>query len=67
MKESGKRKLYRISGAMNLDGLRESLNVTDFRGTDMGSWIDAANACWMSGTSSGVMYPGGVYIPDFSF
>lgn len=30
-----------VSGGMNIDGLRESSNVIDLRGVDMGAWIDA--------------------------
>lgn len=46
-----------ISGGLNLDGMRESTNVIDLRGTDMGDYIDANNICWPPGTSSEVMYP----------
>jgi|AGFT01.1.fsa_nt_gi hypothetical protein len=35
--------LKRISGAMNLAGMKGSSNVVDLRGKNMGSWVDAAN------------------------
>jgi len=59
--------IQQVSGGMNWQGGRESTNVIDIRGKDMGSWIDAANSCWKPGTPSIIMYPGGVYIPNFRF
>jgi len=59
--------LKEVSGAMNLQGFPQSNNVIDLQGTNMVSWIDAANTCWMPGTSSIIMYPGGFYIPNFRF
>lgn len=56
-----------VSGAMNLNGFRESTNIIDLRGKDMGSWIDAANTCWKPGTSSNIMYPGEFFIPNIRF
>ncbi|MFG6078768.1 hypothetical protein [Erwinia sp. OPT-41] len=48
-----------VSGGMNIDGLRESSNVIDLRGVDMGAWIDANGACWLPGTTSDIMFPSG--------
>lgn len=46
-----------VSGGLNLEGMRESDNVIDLRGKDMGDYIDANGKCWAPGTSSAVMYP----------
>ncbi|ENK0315672.1 hypothetical protein AB2Y09_004213 [Salmonella enterica] len=51
--------LSMVSGGMNLDGLPQSQNVLDQRGTNMGTYIDANSSCWAPGTSSAVMYPHG--------
>jgi hypothetical protein len=48
-----------ISGGLNLEGQRESSNVIDQRGANMGSYIDANGSCWAPGTNSATMYPNG--------
>lgn len=59
MKEIKFNELHLISGGMNLDGHRESGNIIDQRGRDMGTYIDANGRCWAPGTSSIDMYPNG--------
>lgn len=59
MRELSKAMMENAKGGLNWEGHRESSNVVDQRGTDMGSWIDANGACWMPGTSSATMFPGG--------
>mgnify|MGYP000872386291 CR=1 FL=1 len=59
MRELNANMLYFAKGGMILDGRPESSNVTDLRGNDQGSYIDANGACWMPGTSSIIMYPSG--------
>lgn len=56
-----------ISGGIKWQGYRASINVIDLRGKNMGSWIDAANTCWKPRTPSAIMYPSGIYIPNFRF
>ncbi|MBN5311806.1 hypothetical protein PTR36_20020 [Serratia bockelmannii] len=53
------KEIQAIIGGLNLEGQRESTNVIDQRGTDMGSYIDANGACWAPGTPSATMYPNG--------
>lgn len=67
MKELTRPQTERVTGAMNLNGLRESNNTVNIAGKNRGSWIDAANVCWRPGTPSLIMYPGGFYIPAFRF
>ncbi|WP_261115598.1 hypothetical protein [Serratia entomophila] len=65
MKELMLDELPPISGGMHLDGHRESTNVIDQRGRDMGTYIDANGKCWSPGTSSIDMYPnGGVHLGE---
>lgn len=48
-----------VKGGMIIDGMRESSNVIDQRGTDNGIYTDANGSCWIPGTSSNIMYPSG--------
>lgn len=48
-----------ICGGMKIDGMRESTNVIDQRGTDNGTYIDANGTCWAPGTNSSTMFPNG--------
>jgi len=59
MRPLNKEMMEHAKGGLNWEGNRESTNVIDLQGTDMGGWIDANYTCWMPGTSSAVMYPGG--------
>ncbi|WP_153070552.1 hypothetical protein [Pantoea agglomerans] len=42
MKDLEKKQTELVTGAMNLNGLRESMNTINLNGVDKGSWIDAA-------------------------
>jgi len=67
MKDLEKKQTELVTGAMNLNGLRESMNTINLNGVNQGSWIDAANVCWKPGTPSIIMFPGGYYIPGLRF
>lgn len=67
MKKLNSNEIHQTSGGMKWQGYRESTNIIDLRGQDMGSWIDAANSCWKPGTSSSIMFPAGVFVPNFKF
>jgi len=56
MREITDNMLNFVKGGLNLDGLPDSANVIDQRGTNMGTYIDANGACWIPGTPSSVMY-----------
>ena len=52
-----------VSGGLIWEGMRESTNVADIRGTQMDGWIDANGMCWAPGTPSSTMYPNGANGP----
>lgn len=45
-----------VVGGMITDGYRESDNIIDLRGEDMGYYIDANGMCWEPGSTSEDMY-----------
>lgn len=45
MKDLEKKQTELVTGAMNLNGLRESMNTINLNGVNQGSWINAANVC----------------------
>lgn len=67
MKDLEKKQTELVTGAMNLNGLRESMNTINLNGVSQGSWIDAANVCWKPGTPSIIMFPGGYSTPKLRF
>lgn len=67
MKDLERKETERVTGAMNLNGLRESMNAINLNGVNQGTWIDAANVCRKPGTPSIIMFPGGNYITGLRF
>ncbi|MBA5703810.1 UNVERIFIED_ORG: hypothetical protein C7429_10654 [Pantoea allii] len=67
MKDLERKETERVTGAMNLSGLRESMNTINLNRVNQGTLIDAANVCWKPGTPSIIMFPGGYYITGLRF